>query len=112
MSASFDRLLRVTCSTKRPPALSGGKRDEAAANLTGKLCTRFYPVTAETAIEAGLQTPHTVQQVYMDKDTDIRNGDYLTVDGVDYPVKAAFLWPWVDGESYMHVVVDKYARKV
>ena len=111
MSTSFDRLLTVICSTKRPPAIAAGKRGEVVVNLVDVPCTRFYPVTAEIALSAGLQAPHTVQQVYMSEDTDILNGDYLTVDDEDYPVKAAFLWPWIDGSSYMHVVVDKFARK-
>lgn len=112
MSASFDHLLTVLCSTKRPPTMVAGKRGDAVVNLVDVPCTRFYPVTAEIALGAGLQTPHTVQQVYMSEDTDIRNGDYLTVNDVDYEVRAAFLWPWIDSTSYMHVVVDKFARKV
>jgi len=112
MSTSFDRLLRVTCSTKRPPALSGGKRGAAVASLTGQPCTRLYPVTAEIALRAGLQTPHEVQQVFMDENADIREGDYLTLSGVDYPVRAVFDWPWFDGNNYKQVIVEELKRKV
>lgn len=42
-SLSLRRQMRETCSTKRAPAMSGGKRGTATTNLTGVACTPLDP---------------------------------------------------------------------
>jgi hypothetical protein len=68
--ASFDDGLSVSASTKRPPAITGGKRGAAAEKLTGLSCTPLDPVTPELAHTAGLQSPHELLQTFLGDGTD------------------------------------------
>lgn len=60
----------VSCSTKRPPSISGGKRGAAAENLTGLTCTPLDPVTPEIAQTAGIDSPHELLQTFLGDGTD------------------------------------------
>ena len=60
------RLLTVTASTKRSPAVSGGKRGAPATHLTGVRCMPLDPVDADLAQRLGLNTPHELMQTVAD----------------------------------------------
>lgn len=64
-SRTFARLATVTASTKRSPAVVGGKRGAPALNLTGLKCTPLDPVDAETRQRLGLDTPHELKQTFL-----------------------------------------------
>lgn len=55
-----------TASTRRSPAMSGGKRGEPATLLGSIRCTALYPATADILQREDLQTPHTLLQIYLD----------------------------------------------
>ena len=95
----------ATASTKRSPALSGGKRGPAVTHLIGVACDPLLPVNAETAERAGLDTPHNVFETFVYSDADIEQGDSLTVAGIDYPIRAVERWPWADG-YYLHIICE------
>lgn len=50
-SLSMRRLCRETCSTKRLPAISGGKRGAAVTKLTNVACTPLDPATVDITAE-------------------------------------------------------------
>lgn len=58
----MSRFLRVTASTKRAPAITGGKRGEAVTNLTGVKCMNLDPVDPELRNRLELETPHELLQ--------------------------------------------------
>ena len=91
-SKSFARAANVTASTKRAPAISGGRRGAAAANLTSLSCTPLDPVDPELRARLGLDTPHELLQTFVDTALDIVQGDILTVSSVDYPIRAVGDW--------------------
>jgi hypothetical protein len=62
---SFRRMAVETASTKRPPALSGGKRGEAVTNLSGLKCTPLDPVSSEIQKRIALETPMELLQTFI-----------------------------------------------
>lgn len=69
-SPSFALLAAVSCSTKRNPAVSGGKRGPPAVELNGLSCTQLDPVDPEAAHYAGLDAPYTKRQTFISDGTD------------------------------------------
>lgn len=63
------RMLRVTASTKRQPAITGGKRGEAVTKLTGIKCT---PLDSVNHVDPNIQnrlelnTPTEILQTFAD----------------------------------------------
>ena len=61
----FRRMANVTASTKRPPAISGGKRGEATTKLSGLKCTPLDPVSSEIRKRVALDTPMELLQTFL-----------------------------------------------
>lgn len=103
--SSFARLATLTVSTKRHPALVGGKRPEPVLHLSGLMCIPLMPVDSEVRLRMGLDSPHELLQTFVDGDHDIHEGDYLTSGGIDYPIKAVAEWPWRGGVR-KHLILE------
>lgn len=103
--SSFSRLATVTFSTKRVPAISGGKRGEAVENLTGLKCTPLDPVDPELARKKNLNTSHELLECYVAGTPDIAEGDYLVVGGKAYPIRSCADWKWRN-ETFVHLIVE------
>jgi hypothetical protein len=65
VTTGFTRMATKTASTKRPPALSAGKRGVAATNLTGLTCTPLDPVAPEVRQRLALNTPHELLETFV-----------------------------------------------
>lgn len=102
---SFATLATETASTKRPPAVSGGRRGTAATNIASLACTPLDPVDSEIRQRLVLDTPHEVLQTFVDGTLDIREGDIFTYSGQDYPVRACAEWKW-RGSAYLHLILE------
>lgn len=61
----FRRMARVNASTKRAPAISGGKRGDAVAKLLGLKCTPLDPVSADIQKRVALDTPMELLQTFI-----------------------------------------------
>jgi hypothetical protein len=61
----FTKMATVTASTKRSPAVSGGKIGTPVTNISSLTCTPLDPVDPELRQRLGLDTPHEVLQVYV-----------------------------------------------
>ena len=107
--SSFARLLTVTASTKRPPAVSNGKRGELAAYLSTLKCSPLDPVSAEISQRVALNTPHEVLQAFIGAG-DVREGDVLTVGGKDYPIRAVEDWANFRGVTFRVMVLEDIKR--
>lgn len=115
-SATFTRQMTVTASTKRPPAIVGGKRGAMVAHLASVSVAPLTGVSTETAMRAGLDTPYSLLQTFAD-DVDIAEGDELTPATGEYanvalPVRRAMKLPWgVRGETMrLHIILENLRR--
>jgi len=101
-STTFARVASVTASTKRPPAISGGKAGVPVTNLSSIKCTR--PVTPSNAHELEqtyqLGTLSTVKVCYVQDNLDIKTGDTLVIaSGAfagEFPIKYVGLYGFGD----------------
>lgn len=109
MSSSFDRLATVTASTKRPPAVSSGKRGAPATNIVSLSCTPLDPVNAEIQQRLQLKTPHELSQTFVDGSLDIVEGDILVVSGIEYPIRAVADWTF-GSSKYLHLILEELKR--
>lgn len=109
-TAAFTHLATKTATTKRgttsgtPP-----KRGAPAAYITTPFaCLPLDPLGQELANRLNLQSPYELKQTVVDGSTDIVEGDVLTVDGVDYPVRSVGEWDWTLGSTrFLTVVVEQ-----
>jgi len=69
-SASFALMASVSCTTKRPPAVSSGKRGAPAEKLTGLKCTPLDRVQPELAFQIPSATPYDTLQTFISDGTD------------------------------------------
>lgn len=105
------RLMTVAAAVKRPPTPAGTPALGGAMTviLPAIRCTPLDPVNAETALRAGLSTPHGVLRTFVDDGLDVRAGDYLVVDGKQYPVRAAASWTW-RGTKFQELILEELRR--
>lgn len=106
MSAAFSRLARITASTKRPPAISGGKRGAAVTHISTLKITPLDPVDGDTVRRLNLATTVEVLQTFCESGYDIKDGDVLVVDSVEYPIRAVSDWAFINS-TYLHLIVDQ-----
>lgn len=107
----------TTASTKRPPAVSGGKVGAPAANLTGLKIVPLLPASADLVQEAQLKNPREGKVTYIFPDPEIGNtmpdvveGDLLVVSGVEYLIHMVKEWQRPGEGNYLEVLVTQ--RKV
>lgn len=94
----------TSAATKRAEIVSG-KRGAPAVNLTGLSITPLDPISPDTQNRLQLDTPFKMRETYTEGDYDIVDGDILTVDSVDYPVRAVEKYEW-DTTHYLHLIVE------
>ena len=107
---SLSELTTVTASTKRPPAIAGGKRGIPVARLTGISITPLDPLSMDTAQRMSIGAPANYFETFADGGLDIRAGDVLTVNSTDYPIRFVAEWSWPNRGtqiSTLHMVVEK-----
>ena len=97
---SFAFLATVTANTKRA-SLTGGY----APYLYDLKCMPLAPLDAETRKRLDLNTPHMVFETFVEGSYDIRKGDILVIDSVEYPIRSAAPWPMFS-ETRFHLVVE------
>jgi hypothetical protein len=97
---AFRRMATNTASTKRSGLTSG-----FATNLTNLKCLPLMPVDAEMRKRLDLNTPHVVYDTYLHGVTDIKRGDHLVINSVEYPIRSVAPWPWPP-ETFIHLVVE------
>jgi hypothetical protein len=106
MADSFSRMATRTCSVKRSPSIVNGKRGIPEVIHADIPCTPLDPISRELAQRYLLQTPVDMYVTYLNADYDIDEGDFLVMDGMDLPVKAASKWDFRNAK-HLEVVVEK-----
>ena len=110
-SKSFARAANVTASTKRPPAISSGKRGTPATNIASLSCTPLDPIDAELRQRLALDTPHELLQTFVDTALDINEGDILVVGSAEYPIRAVGDWATTASmPAYKWLVVEELKK--
>jgi len=120
---SLTKLADQTYSTKRPPAMSSGKRAVPAANLTGVKCTAIMPMIGDSdknalfsqdGLVVEMWETYAQYQTHTDSGSsvtqvpDIKEGDVLTVGSKDYYVRRVDNWPAAGGLlAFIRVVVEE-----
>jgi hypothetical protein len=100
----------VTASTKRG-ITTAGRTAAPTSYLASILITPLWPVSAETVRTMDLNSPREMKEAYHVPLAgvalpDVKEGDVLTVGGVDYPVYSAA--EWTDGDvPTLHIVVQQ-----
>ena len=69
-SNAFALMASVSCTTKRPPAVSGGKRGVPVTNLTGLKSTPLDRVQPEFTAQVPSATPYDTLQAFISDGTD------------------------------------------
>lgn len=107
---SYARRAAITASTKRSPAIVNGKRGAAATHLTNLSIWPLRPVSPDMAERVGTNAPHELRVTSLttnDAPPDIREGDILVVDGVEYPVKTVASWLWRLSSYRTEIIVEE-----
>ena len=68
-SNAFTLMASVSCSTKRSPAVAGGKRGKPANNLTDLKCTPLDRVNPETVAQLKTEVPYNTRQTFISDST-------------------------------------------
>jgi len=97
---SFAYMATVTAGTKRGNMTTGFQN-----NLVGLKCFPLAPVDAETRKRLELNTPHVVYETFLQDGPDIKKGDLLVINTVEYPIRAVAPWPFF-GEPRLHIVIE------
>ena len=105
----MQRFLTVTASTKRAPAIAGGKRGAPETYVATLRCMPLDPVDPELRQRLALNTPHELLQTVVEEDVDVRQGDLLVVSGTEYPVRACADWEW-RGRTFRRLILEDLKR--
>lgn len=89
---SVIRLMPNLVATKRPPAVTDGKRADPITYLTNVKCSNLFPVEAEVAQLLPNRSPKELLQCFVPGTEDVLEGDILVFDSREYPIRAAAEW--------------------
>lgn len=107
-SPAFAQMATQTAGTKRPPALSDGKRGAPASTGLSLAITPLDPIDAEVrerfALEGGVVLMHCFHE--SDTQVDIQEKDILTIGSDEYPIKAVGEYEYDDYYFYEIIVED------
>lgn len=110
---SADLMATVLASTKRRPAVSGGKVGAPQTNLASVYVVPLLPVNPEIVNLYQIETPRESKVTYAFADSttnvlpDIKEGDVLVVSSTEYICRSVAEWPRPEGGSYLEIVVEE-----
>lgn len=121
MTRAFTLIATATISTTRPPAMSGGKRGARVTNLTAVSVVPLMPASNTTFQRAATQSAslelwetftqvhtHTDSTVEVTQIPDIRQGDILVDNSIDYDVIWVGNYASTGGlNAYLHIVMEE-----
>lgn len=98
---TFSAIATVPANTKRGNITTG-----FVAHLIGLQCTEKFPVDTETRLRLQLNTPHTLWQTMFQGELDIKKGDKLVIDTVEYPISHVEPWPYYENDMRLRVYFE------
>ncbi len=100
----FEAFTNKVASTKRETMTGGlGAKTE---HLVGVPCTALLDLDDQTRQRPDLKTYYRLWQVYVAGVHEIANGDFLVLDGKEYPVRDAKPWNF-GGIEAMRLIVEE-----
>lgn len=102
LDLSFAFTATIEVDTKRALSLASGHEPY----LYGLPCTRFAPLDAQTKQRLIVNTPNVTWQTFFQGALDIKKGDLLVKDNIEYPVLYVEAWPWLDNSTRLMVVIE------
>lgn len=105
----LEHFFRSSISIKRRQALGGGQYGAAEIKSAGVTASELMPMSPELATRLGLQSPYSTLQIFIKGPVDLKSGDYLSVDGQDYPVRSVAKWS-LRGKTYYLVLVEQLKK--
>ena len=104
----------VAASTRRRADLGGGMRGPAEEHIEEIMITPLWPLNADTAMSAGLNSPREAKECYHvplagEDLPDLVEGDLLMVAGEAYIVESVAEWGDSDIPA-LHIIVAKVKR--
>ena len=106
-SAAYLRMLSLSASTKRAPAISGGKRGAAVAFISSLKISPLDPVDENVQRRYSTGTGIEVYQTFCGDGLDIKEGDILVYAAKEYAVRSVGNWMWVNAESYLRLIIEE-----
>lgn len=106
--SSFDRVATVTGSTKRGGGIDANGLEIAyTTHIASLKCLPLDPVSPEIAQGFEGLSFREILQTATQGNLDIVEGDILSVDGVDYPIRAVAEWTWKGDEFNTLTLEDR-----
>lgn len=105
----LERFLHKSIAVKRRQALGSGQYGAADQISAGLSASDLMPMSPELAARLGLQAPYNTLQIFVKGPVDLKSGDYLTVDGQDYPVRSVARWT-LRSRVYHLVIVEQLKK--
>lgn len=96
-----------TASTKRSPAVAGGKVASPVVNVSSVLIVPLCPVSAALIQELQIKSPREMKETFAFGALDILEGDILTVSGVDYLINYVKEYSRPADGSYLHILLQE-----
>ena len=102
----------LTASTKRPPAVSGGKVGEPVPHLGSVAVVPFLPITPEIANSVRLFSPRTARVTYAFADEgnvlpDIEEGDTLEAENQTYIIRSVAEYNRDRAGAFLEIVFEQ-----
>ena len=89
-------------------AIVAGKRGAPTTHLSGLQCTQMYPTSTGVQLRAGMDTPHATWSLFIIGQHDIRQGDWLSLDGSDYTIQGLQVWEFPGEQgAYTQLTVEE-----
>jgi len=107
VSVAFRRLASATAHTLRAATITGGKSSGLEIHLADFACLPLMPVDPELRQSLGLDAALELKQTFVDRVSDVREGDVLVVDGTEYQVRSVAEWPWRKNEIVLALVLEE-----
>lgn len=101
-SMAFRLMASQEASTKRSPAIAGGKIGAPVTNLASIKVTPLMPLDAETRERHEIEAASDMWVAYCEGALDIDTGDILIVDSTNYYIIAS--GPWPTDEAFLELI--------
>lgn len=112
-SLGLRRMMRLTATTNRAPAMVNGvRRGAMVAHLAGVKCTPADPVDAETKKRLGLESAYTLWQTFTAGGQDIQASDELLLAGKTYTIKVPESWgeSTAGGDGLLRLIMEELTQ--
>lgn len=117
MVSTLSHLTQTTAIVKRYTSVAGKGTGATSTIIESLKVTQATSIDYNTAQRVGtthrpiLESPFKFRMVLFEGDNDVRQGDIMTISGIDYPVRHVEKWPFIRiGETRMVAILEYAVR--